>query len=59
MDQGLRQSICEHRGSRDKRKCRSLCSTEDLPQHCRHDSESLVRSSTLVGLDSLAEIEGI
>ena len=36
-----------------------LCSTEDLPQHCRHDSESLVRSSTLVGFDSLAEINGI
>ena len=59
MDQSLRQSIWEHRGCRDKCKCRSLCSTEDLSQHCSHDSESLVRSSTLLGLDSLTEIEGI
>ena len=54
MDQSLRQGVCEHRGCCDKRKCRSLCSIEDLSQHCCHDSESLVRSSTLVGFEDLS-----
>ena len=58
MDQGLRQSICEHRGCRDKCKCLPVLHRR-LVSELLSRFEPLLRSSTLVGFDSLAETEGI